>query len=331
VVCLFGLVKVLSSLLGGVSAKIITKATNVPGIVSMAIGAGITILVQSSSITTSVLTPLAGMDLIKLEQMYPLTLGANLGTTVTALLASMVSDKVEALQIALAHLFFNISGILIWYPIPFMRRIPLKLARWLGLMTRRSRYFPILYLLVGFILFPLTLLGMSILFTTGSKSWTALGVLVLVLLTLGVARFCYYLWWQGGKQQLFDYLDRKGMVADAVSTLPEELLLLKTEVARLNKKSGLMDLEAPVIPLRSRASIRHIEHTQRKLMSDAKEFSNPNSAIGTERFEKLNDLHLVLDRPTTPTVHLPRVSSSGSIVAIVAPIVEVDEDEEEAA
>ena len=172
---------------------------------------------------------------------------------------------------------------------------------------------------------------MSILFTTGSKSWTALGVLVLVLLTLGVARFCYYLWWQGGKQQLFDYLDRKGMVADAVSTLPEELLLLKTEVARLNKKSGLMDLEAPVIPPRSRASIRHIEHTQRKLMSDAKEFSNPNSAIGTERFEKLNDLHLVLDRPTTPTVHLPRVSSSGSIVAIVAPIVEVDEDEEEAA
>ncbi|GMI51041.1 hypothetical protein ScalyP_jg10431, partial [Parmales sp. scaly parma] len=169
VVCLFGLVKVLSSLLGGVSAKIITKATNVPGIVSMAIGAGITILVQSSSITTSVLTPLAGMDLIKLEQMYPLTLGANLGTTVTALLASLVSDKVEALQVALAHLFFNISGILIWYPIPFMRRIPLKLARWLGLMTRRSRYFPILYLLVGFILFPLTLLGMSILFTTGSK------------------------------------------------------------------------------------------------------------------------------------------------------------------
>ena len=158
---------------------------------------------------------------------------------------------------------------------------------------------------------------MSILFTTGSKSWTALGVLVLVLLTLGVARFCYYLWWQGGKQQLFDYLDRKGMVADAVSALPEELLLLKTEVARLNKKSGLVDLEAPVIPLRSRASIRHVEHTQRQLMADAQEFS------------KLS--YLDLDRPKTPTVHLPRVSSSGSIVAIVAPNVEVDEDEEEAA
>ena len=95
VCCLFGLVKVLSTMLGGVSSKMIAKATNIPGIASMAVGCLITILVQSSSITTSVLTPLAGMDLIKLEQMYPMTLGANLGTTMTAIMAAMVSDQVE--------------------------------------------------------------------------------------------------------------------------------------------------------------------------------------------------------------------------------------------
>jgi sodium-dependent phosphate cotransporter len=77
----------------------------------MGIGAGITVLVQSSSITTSVLTPLVGVGVIQLEQMFPLTLGANIGTTVTGLLASMVSDSVDALQVALSHLFFNISGI----------------------------------------------------------------------------------------------------------------------------------------------------------------------------------------------------------------------------
>jgi sodium-dependent phosphate cotransporter len=93
---------------------VIYKATNVNGLLAMLIGCGITVAVQSSSITTSVLTPLVGVGVIQLEQMFPLTLGANIGTTITGLLASMVSDSVDALQVALAHLFFNVSGIIIW-------------------------------------------------------------------------------------------------------------------------------------------------------------------------------------------------------------------------
>jgi sodium-dependent phosphate cotransporter len=80
------------------STRVIYKATNVNGLVAIVIGAGITVLVQSSSITTSVLTPLVGVGCIQLEQMFPLTLGANIGTTVTGLLASLVSDSVDALQ-----------------------------------------------------------------------------------------------------------------------------------------------------------------------------------------------------------------------------------------
>jgi solute carrier family 34 (sodium-dependent phosphate cotransporter) len=80
-ICLLGLVTVLKKMLLGVSTRIIYKATNLNGYVSMAIGAGITMLVQSSSITTSVLTPLVGIGVLPLEAMYPLTLGANLGTT----------------------------------------------------------------------------------------------------------------------------------------------------------------------------------------------------------------------------------------------------------
>ena len=59
------------------------------------------------------------------EQMYPLTLGSNLGTTVTSIAAAMVSDTSDSMQVALAHLFFNVSGILLFYPVPFMRAIPL--------------------------------------------------------------------------------------------------------------------------------------------------------------------------------------------------------------
>merc|ERR1712099_84084 len=103
-VCLAGLVLTLQKMLMGVSTRIIYKATSINGYLAILVGAGITVLVQSSSITTSALTPIVGMGAIHLEQMLPLTLGANIGTTVTALLASLVSDNIDALQVALAHL-----------------------------------------------------------------------------------------------------------------------------------------------------------------------------------------------------------------------------------
>ena len=90
--CLMGLVALLRKMLLGASTRIIYKATNINGYVGMVIGCGVTILVQSSSITTSTLIPLAGIGLLKLEQIYPLTLGADIGTTFTALMAAMVSN-----------------------------------------------------------------------------------------------------------------------------------------------------------------------------------------------------------------------------------------------
>lgn len=79
-ICLICLVTVLQKMLLGMSTRIIYKATDLNGYVAMLIGTGITILVQSSSITTSTLTPFVGMGALRLEQMLPLTLGANIGT-----------------------------------------------------------------------------------------------------------------------------------------------------------------------------------------------------------------------------------------------------------
>merc|ERR1719491_526536 len=159
-----GLVNVLQRGLMGMSTRVIYKATHVPGVFAIIIGAAITVLVQSSSITTSVLTPLVGIGVIQLEQMLPLTLGANIGTTVTGLLAALVSGKLEALQVALAHLFFNLSGIAVWYPIPFMRRVPLNGAKALGKWTHKSRSIPPIYVATVFFAIPLLLLGLSELF-----------------------------------------------------------------------------------------------------------------------------------------------------------------------
>ena len=98
----------------------------------MIVGAFLTIIVQSSSVFTSTLTPLAGAGLVSLERAYPLTLGSNIGTTTTSLLAALASkgNEKEAIQIALVHLCFNITDMLLFYPIRFMRW-PVPLAqRW---------------------------------------------------------------------------------------------------------------------------------------------------------------------------------------------------------
>ncbi len=120
---------------------------------AMIFGVLLTISVQSSSITTSTIVPLAGAGVLSLRQIYPFTLGANIGTTVTALLASL-SLNVTAMVAAFAHLFFNIFGIIVVYLNPFLRDIPIKLSEKFSDLAIRNKFIPITYLLVVFFLIP---------------------------------------------------------------------------------------------------------------------------------------------------------------------------------
>ena len=133
----------------------------------MCIGAVLTFLLQSSSVFTSTLTPLVGLGVIGLDRMYPLTLGSNIGTTTTAMLAALASSadaRHLTIQIAVrviarhliydihpqtnnkfntisqvCHLLFNIFAIMLFYPIPFMRRLPIAGAKILGNTTATYR------------------------------------------------------------------------------------------------------------------------------------------------------------------------------------------------
>lgn len=125
------------------------------GIGAMLVGMIITVAVQSSSITTSVLIPLVASGVLALENAYPVTLGANVGTTVTALLASVAADRPEALTIALVHTLFNIAGIALFYPIPALRRIPLVLATRLGDLAAEKKRLVVAYVIGMFVLVPL--------------------------------------------------------------------------------------------------------------------------------------------------------------------------------
>ena len=150
------------------------------GYVAIVVGALVTMLVQSSSVVVSTLTPLAGVGVVTLERVYPMMLGANLGTTSTAILAafSATGDRFEpTFQIALCHMFFNVTGILIWYPIPLMRKVPMGLARFLGRTTARYRWFAFAYLIVMFFLLPMLIFVLSL-----PGWWLLASVLIPVIL-----------------------------------------------------------------------------------------------------------------------------------------------------
>ncbi|KAG7338153.1 Na+/phosphate symporter [Nitzschia inconspicua] len=224
----------------GMSTRIIYKSTNINGYLAMLIGCALTILVQSSSITTSTFTPLVGLGVIRLEQMYPLTLGANIGTTITALLAALLSTT-EALQVALSHLFFNVSGIIVYYPIPLLRKVPLHAARQLGRATRIWRGFPIMYIIVMFFLLELLLLGLSALFTNGAIGLTVLGSMLTIVLFFLLLWAVYWWRWQGGKDSCYNCMVQRQKRHEVNKNLPEDMEYLKNKIIELQEHTGLID------------------------------------------------------------------------------------------
>jgi len=123
---------------------------------AFAVGLVLTVMVQSSSITTSLAVPLAGAGILTLRQIFPMTLGANIGTTVTAMLAALLTQNEAAVTVAFAHLLFNIFGIVVLWPV---RRIPIAMAETLALWSLKSKFIPIVYILVVFFFIPLLLIS----------------------------------------------------------------------------------------------------------------------------------------------------------------------------
>ncbi|MGI9584615.1 MAG: Na/Pi symporter [Acidimicrobiia bacterium] len=124
------------------------------GMIGMGVGVLVTIAVQSSSITTSILVPLVASGILLVRNAYPITLGANIGTTITALLAALATGTLDGMTIALVHLLFNVSAILLIYPIPKIRYIPVDLAERLAKLASSQKTIAIAYVVVVFIAIP---------------------------------------------------------------------------------------------------------------------------------------------------------------------------------
>jgi sodium-dependent phosphate cotransporter len=156
------LVKIMRSVIASKAETAIEKFLFRNDLFAMTLGLLLTVSVQSSSVTTSLIVPLVGAGVLSLKRCYPFTLGANVGTTCTALLASLatvstINGSVTTIGItaAFAHLLFNVLGIVIFYP---LRIIPMTLATWLANLAAESKLWAVAFILSIFFVIPLVMI-----------------------------------------------------------------------------------------------------------------------------------------------------------------------------
>ncbi|MDS2172194.1 MULTISPECIES: Na/Pi symporter [Actinomycetes] len=130
-------------------------------------GALMTVMVQSSSTSTALMVPLAGSGAFTLRQVYPFTIGANIGTTVTALISAFAFTGVEAhyaLIAALVHLSFNVLATLVIFGLPFLRELPPRGATWLANLAAEKKIYAAVWVLGVFVALPLVLIFGTVIF-----------------------------------------------------------------------------------------------------------------------------------------------------------------------
>lgn len=149
--------KVLKKVLVGRAKNILHGAIGKGPLTGITSGALVTVMVQSSSTTTSLMIPLAGSGMFTTRQIYPFTLGANIGTTITALLAATaISGNMAeaALTIALVHLFFNLLAVTVIFGVPFLRDLPIKAAEHLAEVGTKNKLLAMAYVIGTFFALP---------------------------------------------------------------------------------------------------------------------------------------------------------------------------------
>ena len=138
---------------------------------SFTVGLILTVMVQSSSITTSLIVPLAGAGVLRLQQIFPFTIGSNIGTTITGLLAALAVAGQPGIDpklvlagstVAFAHFLFNASGAVIFLPFRRIREIPVHVAEWLAEVCLKNSIIPIVFIVLVFYLIPLVFTWSSI-------------------------------------------------------------------------------------------------------------------------------------------------------------------------
>ena len=239
---LFCLVKILHSIVMGRAQKLILRATQLNDYVAMFTGFAVTFVVQSSSVTTSALIPLCAIGILPVHKMLPLTLGANIGTTTTAMLVALALLRQDSLQIAFCHLFFNLLGILIWFPLPLLRDVPVKAACFLGFYASCWRLVPLLYVLLVFLAFPGLCLSISLTY----ESSVVVGAIMTSMLVMMLAVFMVW-WWMGGCYKVVSIQMREEWAVRRARELTRANKRYEEQKAQSARSSQTADLRQVVV------------------------------------------------------------------------------------
>ena len=151
---LYYLTKNMRSLMAGTVESVLDRYIFGRPVVALFVGIVITFLIHSSSVTTSLMVPLVTAGILTLEQVLPYMLGANIGTTLTALCAAIGTGRTDAVAIALTHMLFNCIGVSLIFPVRRIRKIPVFLAKTLAALTLRSRWYAVVYIAITFFAIP---------------------------------------------------------------------------------------------------------------------------------------------------------------------------------
>jgi sodium-dependent phosphate cotransporter len=162
--CLYFIVRLMKSLIIGRVEIVFSNVLGKNMILGILAGFIFTAIIQSSSITTSLMVPLVASGILTVETIYPIIMGANVGTTITAILASFATGNIIAMSVAFSHLTFNLICLFFIYPVPLLRRIPIRLAKWMGNLAFKKRRYAIGYILAVYFVIPSFMIFISKLF-----------------------------------------------------------------------------------------------------------------------------------------------------------------------
>jgi solute carrier family 34 (sodium-dependent phosphate cotransporter) len=155
-------------------------------------------------------------------------------------MAAMVTEGVLPLQVALVHLMYNISGIVVMYPIP-QTRIPIFAAKFFGRLTKIWRGFPVVYILFFFVLIPLVVLGISACYAADSAGYLLLGIFFTFVVVLWTAWTAYSCRYRGGWENMIECFRQRETKRLMWAELPTDLVYLKEKVALILEETGLED------------------------------------------------------------------------------------------
>jgi sodium-dependent phosphate cotransporter len=226
--CVAAMMYVIQKLLFGLTTKVVYTVTHCNGYLGILFGTGITLITQSSSVTTSLLVPFAGVGALRQQQMYPLVLGANMGTAIQTVIGAMDKAGTDPLQVALAHLFFNVTGILLWYPLPWLREVPMYAATRLGRGAAIWRFFPLVYICLAFVVGPIFLEVLGVMFD-GSTGQVVGASLITACSTIALF---FLIWWckfAGGDKRYVDFISKRGDDGDGDAGKEEEVVAVEPE------------------------------------------------------------------------------------------------------